>query len=60
MIKSTVWLGYVEDYFLPTSMGIIISHCKDPYETNQDSMAQVGISFAYNWPNLTTVPSHMT
>ena len=57
MIKNTGGLGYVGDYFLPTFMGIIISHSQDPYEINQDSMAQLGISFASNWPNFTTVPS---
>ena len=29
--KNLGWLGYIGDEILPSYIGIIINHCKDPY-----------------------------
>ena len=31
MKKQPGWLGYIGDEILPSFIGIIINHCKDPY-----------------------------
>ena len=36
--KNPGWLGYIGNEILPSYIGIIINHCKDPYLTNQDFM----------------------
>ena len=40
--KKTGWLGYIRDEILPSYIGIIISHYKDPYQPTSIMECQQG------------------
>ena len=42
MFKTPGWLGYIRDEKLPSYIGIILSHYKDPYQPTSIMECQQG------------------